>query len=363
MGRGFLSEVNEGLGSGLRRSWTRLPVIGTTRSRGPAGKLAFCAMVSSLVLSGCGPVVASEAVRLPLIIAHRGGGADYPENTLVAIEGALDHQADMIWLTIQLSQDGVPVLYRSADLSALTEGAGTVASKDFAQLQKLNAGWNFAQIGAYGVKRYPYRGLSVPIPSLQQALQAIPDSVSVILDMKALPAEPQAQAVADVLDQAHAWKRTLIYSTDAAYQQVFSRFPQARLFESRDITRNRLTTVALAQECEAPPAADIWAAFELRRDVLVVEEFTLGEARSPVKAKFWTPAAVSCFHSQGKTNLVAIAVNSADAYREASCLGMDAVLVDSPQVMQAIKAGTLGLPLPCEEPIETKTAAKIRTVR
>jgi glycerophosphoryl diester phosphodiesterase len=64
--------------------------------------------------------------------------------------------------------------------------------------------------------------------------------------MKALPSEPQAEAVARVLDQERAWRRTLIYSTDAAYQQAFSAFPQARLFESRDATRKRLATLALA---------------------------------------------------------------------------------------------------------------------
>jgi len=313
--------------------------------------LFLCAALSALTLPGCGSVEATEDTRLPLVIAHRGGTADYPENTLLAVEGALQDRADMIWLTIQLSRDGVPMLYRPADLSSLTDGAGPLANKTFDELQRLNAGWMFARIDADGVKRYPYRTQSVQIPSLQQALRAIPESVPVILDMKALPAEPQAEAVARVLDQERAWGRSLIYSTDAAYQQAFSVFPQARLFESRDATRERLATVALAQECTAPPAADSWAAFESRRAVQVVETFTLGQARSAVKARFWTPAAVACFRSKGKTNLVAIAVNGVDAYREAACRGMDAVLADSPKTMLAIKDRMRGSALDCSEPL------------
>jgi glycerophosphoryl diester phosphodiesterase len=48
----------------------------------------------------------------PQIIAHRGGTADAPENTLPAIKLALQNQAQAIWITVQLSRDGVPVLYR-----------------------------------------------------------------------------------------------------------------------------------------------------------------------------------------------------------------------------------------------------------
>lgn len=54
----------------------------------------------------------------PKIIAHRGGTADAPENTEVAIKTALSNQADAIWITVQLSKDNVPVLYRPSDLKA-----------------------------------------------------------------------------------------------------------------------------------------------------------------------------------------------------------------------------------------------------
>lgn len=52
----------------------------------------------------------------PKIIAHRGGTADAPENTEIAIKTALSNQADAIWITVQLSKDNVPVLYRPSDL-------------------------------------------------------------------------------------------------------------------------------------------------------------------------------------------------------------------------------------------------------
>ncbi|POA82007.1 glycerophosphodiester phosphodiesterase family protein [Pseudomonas protegens] len=299
-------------------------------------------------ISGCSSLAHTDSGsrQRPLIVAHRGGAADFPENTLLAIDNALRNNVDMLWLTVQLSRDGVPVLYRPADLSANTQATGAVNQHTLAQLQALNAGWNFKQTAADSQVSFPYRAQPVSLPSLRQALMAIPESVPVILDMKALPAAPQAQAVARLLEQLHAWNRVLIYSTDAGYQQAFAPYPQARLFESRDSTRDRLASVALAHHCNAPPAPGSWVAFEYRRPVQLVETFTLGEARSQVDARLWTPAAVDCFQSRGKVRMLAIGVNTAEDYQAAACLKMDAVLVDSPRAMGEMKQ-RLERPLPC----------------
>lgn len=294
----------------------------------PAGLLAL------VLLAACqGTRPAMPPVRPPLIVAHRGGAADAPENTLEAIRLALTHRADALWLSVQLSADGVPVLYRPADLSAQTNGAGPVARLSADQLAKLNAGWQFRD--AHG--DLPYRQHTVGIPTLRDALRAIPADVPVILDMKALPAEPQANAVAGVLTEERAWSRVTLYSTDAAYQAAFSRYPQARVFESRDDTRQRLLDVLLAGHCDAPADPRAPAAFEWRREVSAVETFTLGEARSKVEASFWTPATTRCFHQEPSQWLLAIGVNRAEDYRAAACLGLDAVLADSPAALVPVR--------------------------
>lgn len=305
-------------------------------------------LLTSLLLGGCSTPSApnTSGTRLPLIVAHRGGTADFPENTLLAVENALRHNVDMLWLTVQLSRDQVPVLYRPADLSANTQGTGAVAEKTWAQLQQLNAGWQFKQTTADGHVTYPYRTQAVALPSLQQALAVIAPRTPIILDMKALPAAPQAEAVARVLEQNHAWGRVLIYSTDASYQQAFAQYPKARLFESRDQTRERLANVALAHSCTPAPHKGDWVAFEYQRKMELVETFTLGEARSAVNAKLWTPQAVDCFRSQGESSILAIGVNNDDDYRAAACLKINAVLVDSPREMEAVKQ-RLERPLRC----------------
>lgn len=291
-------------------------------------------LAAASLLAACpsaGPVAGPQR---PWIIAHRGGTADAPENTLAAIRSALSHGVDMIWLSVQLSRDGVPVLYRPADLSALTDGQGAVADTPLEVLRRLNAGWRYAD-PASGT--HPYRTHPEPLPTLAEALAAIPPAVPVILDMKAVPAAPQAAAVAAVLAEQGAWGRVTLYSTDAAYQQAFAAWPEARVFESRDATRGRLVNVALADRCDPPQSPGTWAGFEMRRNVEVVESFTLGKAGSPARAALWTARSVACFRQGAGARLVAFGVNDAATLDEAVRLGMDAVMVDSPRQMAPLR--------------------------
>ncbi len=312
--------------------------------------LAFV-LASAWLLTACvsgpfTPIVSSAA--LPQIFAHRGGAADAPENTLNAIRLAVAHRADGMWLTVQLSKDGVPVLYRPIDLSILTNASGPVAHYTAAELARMNAGWSFKN--AKG--QYSYRNHPIGIPTLRDALRELPAGMPVVLDMKALPAKLQARAVAQVLSKENAWPRVTIYSTEAAYQQAFTAYSQARLFESRDATRNRLANFLLNEGCKSVPPKSVWTGFEFHRNLAVMEKFTLGEGISQVNGTMWTPATVTCFRQQAPVKIFAFAVNNASDYRTAACLGLDAVLSDSPRKMAVIKAKLKGAPLQCEATAE-----------
>ena len=95
-------------------------------------------VIAASLLLGSAPAWAA-----PQIIAHRGGTGDAPENTLPAIGLALKNGADAVWVTVQLSKDGMPVLYRPSDLSALTPRKGPVSAYTAAELVNTDAGWAF----------------------------------------------------------------------------------------------------------------------------------------------------------------------------------------------------------------------------
>lgn len=264
-----------------------------------------------------------------MIIAHRAGTGDFPENTLLALAKAVEVGVDGVWITVQASGDGVPVLYRPADLATLTDGSGPVKSQTAQQLQQLNAGWNFTGDGG----GYPYRQQPAYIPTLAQAIAAVPADMPLFLDLKQTPAQPLVSAVAQVLRETGAMRHSVVYSTDADITAA-AMVEGLQVAESRDATRLRLLNMAVNRRCDPAPDPGKWAGFEMHRDITVTEKFTLGVGVSPVNAELWDPASVECFTAGSDMKVIGFAVNTLDDYQLAEKAGMDAVLVDSPLAAQ-----------------------------
>ena len=275
----------------------------------------------------------TAAAPPPVIVAHRGGTGDAPENTLAAIARAVENGAGALWLTVQMSRDGLPVLYRPKDLSALSDRAGPVSSLTVAELGAVNAGFAFkAKDGTT-----PFRASPTPIPTLAAALAAVPAGLPLFLDIKSPDADPAAMAgaVRAALGAAGAGARTTIYSTDRRYTDA-ARAAGLAVFQARETTRTDLARVLLDRHCPAmQPQA--WAGYELRREVTVTEDVTLGQASSKAVME-WDPEAVACFRAGGIGRLMLIGVNSRADYEEARSLGADAVLVDSPALFRSVAA-------------------------
>ena len=278
----------------------------------------------------CCTVFAAQADSLPLRIAHRGGTADAPENTVTAIRIALKNGADAVWITVQLSRDGIPVLFRPAALEALTNANGAISAYSAAELAQIDAGWKATTPDT------SWRGQGIGIPTLEELLRGFPETVF-FLDIKSPDAEPgrMAQALAEALKHTGSLKRTRVYSTDERYVNALP--TEVQRFESRDLTRTVLAQVAMAHRCELPEAQgrERWFGLEMKRDVEVVEKYTLGEARSRVQL-VWDQEAVNCFREKGSARIVLFDVNSESDYLLAKQLGADAVMINSPAKFRSV---------------------------
>lgn len=292
------------------------------------GRCLAAALTAATLLGGAAPALAADG---PLIVAHRGGTGDFPENTAVAIAHAVENRAGAIWLTVQMSRDGVPVLYRPKDLSALSDRSGPVSALTAADLAAVNVGYSFkAKDGTT-----PFRAAPATVPTLEAALALLPPAMPLFLDIKSPDADPAAitAAMRHVLDAAAMVPRTTVYSTDKRYTDA-ARAAGLAVFQARETTRTDLAIVLLDRRCPAMQP-DGWAGYELRRDVTVTEDVTLGAATSKAVME-WDADAVACFRRGGIGKLMLIGVNSAADYAEAKALGADAVLVDSPVLFMTI---------------------------
>jgi glycerophosphoryl diester phosphodiesterase len=79
----------------------------------------------------------------PRIIAHRGGGALAPENTLAGLRRARALGFAAVEFDVMLSGDGIPILMHDETLERTTDGRGEVAKTPYAALAALDAGSGF----------------------------------------------------------------------------------------------------------------------------------------------------------------------------------------------------------------------------
>jgi glycerophosphoryl diester phosphodiesterase len=76
----------------------------------------------------------------PEILAHRGGAAHAPENTLAAFRRAVRVGVDWIEFDVQRTKDGVLVAFHDDAVDRVTNGSGHVADLTLAELQALRVG-------------------------------------------------------------------------------------------------------------------------------------------------------------------------------------------------------------------------------
>lgn len=267
----------------------------------------------------------------PQIIAHRGGNKNWPENTLCAFENALKAHVDRIELDVQVTSDGVPVVYHPPDLAVWTSASGKVSDKTVAEVTTLDASAKYQ-----GPKPTQCRAADLRIPRLVDVLRRIPN-IPIVLDLKSLPAEPLIAAILKHVP-ASEWSRLTVYSTQREHTAAFAKAKSdVVVFEDRADTYQRLVTINGATKSCAVPHAARWVGFELTREVEICEQFTLGRNCTKTPLQFWTPESVECTRRVTGGKLVFFGVNTPEDYARARALGADAVFTDDPLKLLPLK--------------------------
>ena len=124
--------------------------------------------------------------RPVLNIAHRGGAALAPENTLAAARRAWESGADLWEFDVRLTKDGVPILMHDATLRRTTDvyrrfprrAPWWVKFFSLEEIKRLDAGsWfvrvdPFSQIRAGAIPREVWQSyIGEPVPTLEEALR------------------------------------------------------------------------------------------------------------------------------------------------------------------------------------------------
>lgn len=171
-----------------------------------------------------------------LNIAHRGGAAVRPENTLLAFRHALTLGAVALEGDLHATRDGVVVVSHDATVDRTTNGRGYMKEMTFEELRGLDAGCRFTP--DRGVT-YPHRGEGLQVPTLEEvfgdpALARTP----MVLEIK----QEEPDIADDVLD--------LIQAHDMVDRVVMGSFSKAALevLRQRAVVRGMNLVTSLSEE-------------------------------------------------------------------------------------------------------------------
>jgi glycerophosphoryl diester phosphodiesterase len=159
----------------------------------------------------------------PLIVAHRGDSARFPENTAEAFRGAVEAGADMVELDVQLTKDGKVVVLHDATLDRTTTGSGSVSGKTLAEVKALSAHFP-SRFGE------AFRGATVP--TLSEALDVLRGKAGVLVEMKKESVDEsgalERETVASVQALGMEKEATLISFAPQALKRCLKLAPEIR---------------------------------------------------------------------------------------------------------------------------------------
>jgi len=146
----------------------------------------------------------------PWVVAHRGSSHTHPENTAASFDIAIQHDIAGIELDLQLSKDGVPIVYHDKTLARIHTGKKKISSLDLAELKTLDMGsW------------FDPRFTSQRILTLDEVLSMYGSKTRLLLEIKTREGKnghdrhcELACKVAQKVTEAHLEDRVLILSFD-----------------------------------------------------------------------------------------------------------------------------------------------------
>ena len=176
--------------------------------------------VAWLVLGGCArlgaPVPVFERPSGTLVLAHRGGALEAPENTLSALRHAVQAGAHWIEIDVRLTRDGVPVVMHDETVDRMTDGVGRIDALTLEEIRRLRLG--APALDAARAERLVAAGIRLADPALDERVPTLDEVLAVpgahlMLELKRTPAsDALARAVVERVHAARAGGRVAVAS-------------------------------------------------------------------------------------------------------------------------------------------------------
>jgi len=167
-----------------------------------AALLVASAVIATFVVNGI-------LDRVPLedhtqVMAHRGASSVAPENTLAAIQAAIDAGANWVEIDVQETADGEIVVIHDSDLKKISGQPVKVADSTLAELQQFD-------IGSWFDPRFEEQR----IPTLARVMDLCKNRIGVNIELKYYGGEKRLEeSVAEIVESAGMEQQVVFMSLD-----------------------------------------------------------------------------------------------------------------------------------------------------
>ena len=242
-----------------------------------------------------GSVLSEELLIETEITAHRGSSVTAPENTIPAIEKAMEEMADSVEIDVQMTSDGVIVLGHDASLKRVAGVNRSIASMTFAQLEQLDVGSWFSK---------SYEGTR--IPALSEVLELCSQKIGLNIEIKYVGKNSELpEKTAEMIKAYGMENQCVVTSTNLPYlRRVKAVLPEVRT--------GYIISAAYGN-------------FYSSEDIDFIS----------IRSGFVTSALMQNAHEQGKA-VYAWTVNSKSELERLTLLGVDGIITDRPVLAREI---------------------------
>jgi glycerophosphoryl diester phosphodiesterase len=257
-----------------------------------------------------GTIEAFMKIDSPIrVIAHRGMSSQAPENTLIAVEKAIESGAPMVEIDVTTTADGRVILLHDETLDRTTNGTGLPTDQTLDAIRRLDAGSWFSQAFA-----------GEPVPTLAEVLDTVRDRILINIEIKSEAVEHGVVAKVAGLIAEHGM----------IDQAVVSSFSPEALIRMKS-TNPAVITASLFNK-------------DLHTDVDPLEIVQqVGSRGFNISSKRVTREMIERCHAHG-IPVAVYTVNDAAEMLRLMEMGVDAVFTDHPREMLDVAARGRALP-------------------
>lgn len=238
---------------------------------------------------------------LTKIYGHRGSKGEYPENTLLSFQAAIDEGVDGLELDVHLTKDGEIVVIHDETLDRTTNGHGQVKDLTLAEIKQYSAGKPFSHF-----KKYHTNWDNEKVPTLTEVLQLL-DGTDIALNIELktyIHIYPGIEEKLVSVVSEHANNRKIVYSS----------FHLPSLVRLKNIDPSAETALLLLSPISNPN--DYMQTFALEslhvaKDLLLQDTYKLFE-NLYATTRVWT-------------------VNDEDEWKQLIQMGVDTIITDYPE--------------------------------